>query len=59
MKFENSTQEVTLEDAIKIHNSIGLNFIVEDGKDVTFEMENKKEPFAEGPNANYFNSTLL
>ena len=39
MKFENSTQEVTLEDAIKIHNSIGLNFIVEDGKDVTVEID--------------------
>jgi len=45
MKFENGAKDVTLEDCVKIYNSIGLSFIVEDGKDVTFEIgdENKKE----------------
>jgi hypothetical protein len=57
MKFENGTKDVILEDCVRIHNAIGLNFIVTDGKDVDFQIE--KEPFAEGPNANYFNSTLL
>mgnify|MGYP000280973533 CR=1 FL=1 len=36
---------------------IGLNFIVTDGRDVDFEIE--KEPFAEGPKANYINSILI
>ncbi|MFU0784534.1 hypothetical protein [Clostridium sp.] len=47
MKFENGTKDVILEDCVRIHNAIGLNFIVTDGKDVDFQIE--KEPFAEGP----------
>ena len=47
MKFKDGAKEIKLEDCIRIHDSIGLNFIVEDGKDVNFEIE--KEPFAEGP----------
>lgn len=42
MKFENGAKDIPLEDCIKIHNAIGLNFIVEDGKDVIFEIENEK-----------------
>ncbi|MEY8001180.1 hypothetical protein AB8U03_13445 [Clostridium sp. Mt-5] len=39
MKFKNGAKDVTLEDCIRIHEKIGLNFIVEDGRDVTFEIE--------------------
>ena len=42
MKFKNAAKSVTLEDAIKIHNAVGLNFIVEDGKNVIFEIEKKR-----------------
>lgn len=43
MKFKNSTQDIILEDCIRIHKVIGLNFIVTDGKDVDFKIE-KKNP---------------
>jgi hypothetical protein len=41
MKFKNGAKDVTLEGAIKIHNAIGLNFIVEDGRDIVFETEKR------------------
>lgn len=47
MKFKNGAKDVKLEDCIRIHNAIGLNFIVEDGREVDFEIE--KEPSAKGP----------
>jgi len=39
VKFKNGAKDITLEDCIKIHNAVGLNFIVTDGKDVTVEIE--------------------
>jgi hypothetical protein len=47
LKFENGAKDVTLEDCVRIHKAIGLNFIVTDGKDIDFEVE--KEPSAKGP----------
>lgn len=57
MKFKDGAKEITLQDCIRIHEKIGLNFIVEDGKDVTFEIE--KEPFAEGPKEIYKSNHIL
>ena len=37
--FENSTQHMTLEDAIFLYDKYGISTIINDGKDVTFEIE--------------------
>ncbi|OAA89423.1 hypothetical protein [Clostridium ljungdahlii] len=39
MKFKDGAKKVTLEDCMRVHEAIGLCFIVEDGKDLTFEIE--------------------
>lgn len=57
MKFENGTKDVILEDCVRLHEEIGLNFIVMDGRNVDFQIE--KEPFAEGPKANYKTNSIL
>ena len=51
MKFKNGTKDVTLEDCIRIHEAIGLNFIVTDGRDIDFEVE--KRPLPQGPKIIY------
>lgn len=40
--FENSTQDMTLEDAIFLYDKYGISIIINDGKDVTLEIE--KDP---------------
>lgn len=37
--FENSTQHMTLEDATFLYDKYGISTIINDGKDVTFEIE--------------------
>lgn len=36
--FKNSTKDITVEDAVKL-NRLGISTIINDGKDVTFEIE--------------------
>lgn len=39
MKFKNGAKNVTLEDCTRLHETLEIDFVINDGKDVTFEIE--------------------
>ncbi|AKA68503.1 hypothetical protein [Clostridium scatologenes] len=39
MKYKNATGQISLDQCIKLHEILGIDFIIEDGKDVTFEVQ--------------------